>query len=132
MKELRKVDDNIHIRINGLPRGPNLQDHCKAFCAQLLDSYALRDRWIQGCIGVLDKEVEAQKEVLSEMESPDPRQQNLVAELERKARLMRNESTVDGILRERTADTIRRRCMLRMPTSTVDSPVSRPDGGNSA
>ncbi|KAI9168289.1 hypothetical protein H9P43_007661 [Blastocladiella emersonii ATCC 22665] len=108
IKELRKVDDNIHLKLNELPRGS------AAFASALARNYEQRDAWIAGCAAVMDEELASARTRLAE-EPKDLRRQNAVAEFERKKRLIANEATVEDILRDRTAQTVRRRCLMSIP-----------------
>ncbi|KNE66734.1 hypothetical protein AMAG_11231 [Allomyces macrogynus ATCC 38327] len=116
IKELRRVDDNLNIRLNRLPRHGDLTAPCADFRDQLLAVYQRRAEWIVRCSEVIHYELDTARTAAA----TDPTNlhlSNKVKELERKHRLLANESTVESILRDRTATALKRKCHITLPTA---------------
>ncbi|KAJ2365965.1 hypothetical protein IW150_006070 [Coemansia sp. RSA 2607] len=93
MRELRKVDDNIVIRMNTTNTASG--DECQAFFRVLQTAYARREHDIAYCLSVLDKKL-----------SESPRKLSLESQRDWVA----SERSVENIVRKRTLDVFRSRC----------------------
>ncbi|KNE70093.1 hypothetical protein AMAG_15072 [Allomyces macrogynus ATCC 38327] len=86
VKELRRVDDNLNIRLNRLPRRGDLTAPCADFRDQLLAVYQHRAEWISRCSEVIHNELETAR-TAAETDPTSLHLSNTVAELERKVRV---------------------------------------------
>ncbi|KAJ2726871.1 hypothetical protein GGI07_000199 [Coemansia sp. Benny D115] len=105
LKQLRKVDDNIILRMNGTNTAS--QEDCLAFFKVLRTAYSRRERDITFCLGVLDQQIsQSQTSKLS---------------LVRQRDWVENEKTVEDIVRTRTLDVFKARCQFfEFPSDFVD------------
>ncbi|KAH8551103.1 caffeine-induced death protein 2 [Umbelopsis sp. PMI_123] len=109
MKEYRKVDDNIMLRMN--TTDTHSEAGCAEFFKQLADAYQKREDTVNYCLKVMDEELERKNKKLEE----DPYDNNLKDALyteESKRRMVSNELTVEDIVRQRSLQVFRSKCRI--------------------
>ncbi|CAG8439342.1 13746_t:CDS:2 [Funneliformis caledonium] len=102
MKEYRKIDDNIMLRMN--TTNTHSEAACADFFKQLSDAYQKRER-------ILDAELEKKQKALDD----DPFDNNLKNQMfvdESKRRMINNELTVEDIVRERSLSVFKNKCRI--------------------
>ncbi|KAJ1972227.1 hypothetical protein H4R35_004794 [Dimargaris xerosporica] len=109
MKELRRLDDNIMIRLN------STNTHSAAACAELFErlsqAYIRREKAINYCLEVLDGQLTAKQQALDHGMGNASARSALYAD-DTKRRMIANEFTVEDIVRERSLRVFRDRCRL--------------------
>ncbi|KAJ1646314.1 hypothetical protein IWQ61_010214 [Dispira simplex] len=107
LRELRKIDDNIMLRLNRT--NTHSQAACADFLQQLAKAYTTREHAIKYCLDVIDEQLEAKSKSLGE--NPDDYVvKNSLYYDETKRRMIHNETTVEEIVRERSFRVFRDRC----------------------
>ncbi|KZV97273.1 hypothetical protein EXIGLDRAFT_608228 [Exidia glandulosa HHB12029] len=150
MREYRKIDDGITMRLNRTaaqfrerdrtpaagpssasagPAGPLPDDACAFFWTELVANWKGRLQVVQYCVNVVDSSREAKRSVLALEpkdlalgEDQDARtRRRLQAEVyadEVKRNQIRDEMTVERIIRQRSFDAFRARCKFWTPPRT--------------
>ncbi|RIA89191.1 caffeine-induced death protein 2 [Glomus cerebriforme] len=109
MKEFRKIDDNIMLKMN--TTDTHSKDACADFFKKLADAYQKREYVINKCLKILDAELEKKQKALDD----DPFDSNLKNQMfvdESKRRMINNEFTVEDIVRERSLTVFKNKCRL--------------------
>ncbi|CAO3653063.1 unnamed protein product [Cunninghamella echinulata] len=109
MKELRKVDDNIILRLNSTDT--HSENACGDFFKQLSSAYRKREEAVDYCLKVLDTEIEAKNKKLQEDPDDYDVQTGLFSD-ETKRRMIANELIVEDIVRERTIQVFKTKCRV--------------------
>jgi len=138
LKEYRWLDDAIPMRVNRAnaamrdrqrsgdqaPTG-NVQDEaCAYLWRELVANWKRRTQLIEYCVGVVDQSIEEKKKGIED-ESLDPSsRKKMQAEMygeEVKRHQVRNELTVESIIRQRSMDVFRTRCRYFTPTPDAET-----------
>ncbi|PIA16361.1 hypothetical protein COEREDRAFT_35075, partial [Coemansia reversa NRRL 1564] len=99
LHELRKVDDNIILRMN--TTNTAAVDDCKALFAVLQTAYARREHDIRFCVDVLDRSIDERK------------RQNIPSfSLQTQRNWIDNELHVENIVRRRSLNVFKSRCQF--------------------
>ncbi|KAI0080898.1 hypothetical protein K474DRAFT_1636931 [Panus rudis PR-1116 ss-1] len=130
MKEYRKLDDTITMRLNrttaqfrdrdrsGLGTG-NVEDQaCAYMWRELTENWKRRTDIIQYCVDVVDKSMQEKQSVLQTQDVDPSTQRRIQGELyteEVKRNMVHNELTVEKIVRNRSLDAFRSRCKYFEP-----------------
>ncbi|KAI8323339.1 hypothetical protein GQ54DRAFT_112206 [Martensiomyces pterosporus] len=101
MKQLRRVDDNIMLRMNNTNTASD--GECLAFFKVLQTAYMRREHDISKCIGVMDRAIE-------ETERQGARATLFSQQTQRD--WIANERSVEDIVRRRSLDVFRARCQF--------------------
>ncbi|KAJ1992660.1 hypothetical protein H4R33_000933 [Dimargaris cristalligena] len=118
MKELRRIDDNIILRMN--KTDTHSDGACAEFFTNLSRAYTQRDKAIDYCLGVVDKKLENQQEALSKNPN-DYDAQNSLYYQETKRRWIYNERTVEDIVRARSLKVFKDKCRHYADTHTIEA-----------
>ncbi|TFY72951.1 hypothetical protein EVG20_g26 [Dentipellis fragilis] len=132
LKEYRKLDDSITMRLNrtnaqfrdrdrlgaGGGKG-NVQDQaCAYIWKDLVENWKRRAEIIDYCVAVVDESVESKKQFINEKQD-DPKEQRkmqgILYEEAVKRNQVRNELTVEKIVRQRSLDAFTSRCRYFTP-----------------
>ncbi|KAA1466492.1 hypothetical protein DENSPDRAFT_768460 [Dentipellis sp. KUC8613] len=132
LKEYRKLDDSITMRLNrtnaqfrdrdrlgaGGGKG-NVQDQaCAYLWKDLVENWKRRAEIIDYCVAVVNDSVESKQQFISEKQD-DPKaqrkMQGILYEEEVKRNQVRNELTVERIVRQRSLDAFTSRCRYFTP-----------------
>ncbi|KAJ2082110.1 hypothetical protein H4R24_001851 [Coemansia sp. RSA 988] len=97
LHELRKVDDNIMLRMNTTNTAS--ADDCKALFAVLQTAYARREHDIRFCVDVLDRNIDERK-----------KQNSPSFSLQTQRNWISNELSVESIVRRRSLSVFKSRC----------------------
>ncbi|RUP48644.1 caffeine-induced death protein 2-domain-containing protein [Jimgerdemannia flammicorona] len=109
MKEYRRVDDNIMLRMN--TTDTHSESACAAIFTELANAYHKREDAVNYCLKVIDQELDRKNKKLEE----DPEDHNLKSNIyteESKRRMISNELTVEDIVRERSLQVFRNKCRV--------------------
>ncbi|ORX63188.1 hypothetical protein DM01DRAFT_1315019 [Hesseltinella vesiculosa] len=109
MKELRRVDDNIILRLNGTDT--HSENACGDFFSQLSAAYKKRDDAIDYCLKVMDDELDRKNKLLQE-DPDDYDTQSSIFSDETKRRMINNERMVEEAVRERTFQVFKNKCRV--------------------
>ncbi|KAL7753322.1 hypothetical protein RI367_001097 [Sorochytrium milnesiophthora] len=109
LKEHRKIDDNIFLKLNDMPRGQEDTHMCEQFLESLVNSYRIRARMISVCQKVLDEDV-AETAARLKVDPKTYRIQSDLHAAELKQRTARDETEVEDILKDRTLRMFKSRC----------------------
>ncbi|KAJ7591085.1 caffeine-induced death protein 2-domain-containing protein [Mycena floridula] len=135
LKEYRKLDDSITMRLNranafvrdqeregsrNTTKNTSIQDEaCLALWQDLVGNWSRRTKLINYCVNVMDESVdEKQKAVqqqVAELPSQKRKLEGAMYEDEVKARAVRDELTVEKLVRNRTMTAFRSRCKYFTP-----------------
>ncbi|KAG9292002.1 hypothetical protein G9A89_017901 [Geosiphon pyriformis] len=99
MKEYRKIDDNIMIRLN--TTDTHSVTSCEDLFKQLAGAYTKREKAIKSCLKILDEELSQKLKALED----DPFDSVIKSQVfvsESKRRMIANEMSVEEIVRERS------------------------------
>ncbi|KAJ1662147.1 hypothetical protein IW140_004425 [Coemansia sp. RSA 1813] len=107
MKHLRKVDDNIILRMN--TTNTAAEGECMAVFQILQTAYRRRERDISLCLGVLDQKIEETK--MNDRKNGGSGRSKLFS-LETQRDWIANERGVEDIVRKRSLDVFRSRCQF--------------------
>ncbi|CAL1700955.1 unnamed protein product [Somion occarium] len=134
MKEYRKLDDSITMRLNrttaqfrdrdrlGLGGKETIQDQaCAYMWKELVENWKRRTEIIEYCVGVVDKSMEEKKLTLQQESTVPAVQRQIQGALyaeEVKRNMIHNELTVEQIVRNRSLDAFRSRCKYFEPPMT--------------
>ncbi|KAF9534338.1 caffeine-induced death protein 2-domain-containing protein [Crepidotus variabilis] len=135
LKEYRKLDDTIVMRLNRanarmrdqdrvqtLNENQTLQDQaCDHIWRELVANWKRRTQLVGYCVDVMDQSLIEKRSHLDEgTQSPAARRktQGEIYEEEVKHRLIRNESTVEDIVRNRSIAAFNARCQYFVPPRT--------------
>ncbi|KAI0736197.1 caffeine-induced death protein 2-domain-containing protein [Fomitopsis betulina] len=134
LKEYRKLDDSITMRLNrttaqfrdrdrqGLVGQGSVEDEaCMQIWRELVANWKRRAEIVQYCVGVVDQSMDSKRLAL-EAETEDPatkrRMQGALYAEEVKRNQVHNESSVEQIVRRRSLDAFRSRCKYFEPPLT--------------
>ncbi|CAB5375979.1 hypothetical protein RhiirA5_424488 [Rhizophagus irregularis] len=109
MKEYRKIDDNIMLKLN--TTDTHSKEACANFFVELADAYQKREYAIDKCLKILDAELEKKHKALED----DPFDKDLKNQMfvdESKRRMINNEFTVEDIVRERSLTVFKNKCRI--------------------
>ncbi|KAI8059554.1 caffeine-induced death protein 2 [Gongronella butleri] len=109
MKELRRVDDNIILRLNSTDT--HSENACGDFFKQLASAYGKRDQAVDYCLKVMDEELDRKNKLLQQ-DPDDYDTQSSIFSDETKRRMIRNESFVEEAIRERTIQIFKSKCRV--------------------
>ncbi|CAE6406403.1 unnamed protein product [Rhizoctonia solani] len=133
MKEYRKLDDSVTMRMNrnlaqfrdidrhrsGRSGSPQLQDEaCLHFWKELVANWENRTEIVNYCVGVVDASMEAKRQALDGQDPKLDENRRTASSLytdEVKRNQMRNELTVEAIIRQRSLDAFKSRCKFFEP-----------------
>ncbi|CAE6366528.1 unnamed protein product [Rhizoctonia solani] len=122
MKEYRKLDDSVTMRMNrnlaqfrdidrhrsGRSGSPQLQDEaCLHFWKELIANWENRTEIVNYCVGVVDASMEAKRQTLAGQDPKLDENRRTASSIytdEVKRNQMRNELTVEAIIRQRSLD----------------------------
>ncbi|CAG8474696.1 327_t:CDS:2 [Paraglomus occultum] len=107
MKEYRKIDDNIMLRMN--TTDTHSETSCKEFFKHLSEAYARREKAIDSCLKILDARLEKQQKIIED----DPYNSDVKNQIfvdETKRRMIANEYVVEDIVRERSLTVFKNKC----------------------
>ncbi|KAF9651162.1 hypothetical protein BDM02DRAFT_3154533 [Thelephora ganbajun] len=139
MKEYRKLDDSITMRLNrtiaqyrdmdrigSAGKGTVEDQACLQVWRELVANWSRRTRIIDYCVNVLDTSYEETKCLADEVHGTDPRaRRKAQAELYSaniKRTQLHNERTVERIVRERSANALQVRCKyFEPPTNDLEA-----------
>ncbi|KAJ2806657.1 hypothetical protein H4R20_001607 [Coemansia guatemalensis] len=108
LHELRRVDDNIMLRMNTTNTAD--ADDCKALFAVLQTAYARREHDIRFCVDVLDRKIDERK-----------KQNSPSFSLQTQRDWINNELSVENIVRRRSLDVFKSRCpFIELPEVFVE------------
>ncbi|CAE6439555.1 unnamed protein product [Rhizoctonia solani] len=128
MKEYRKLDDSVTMRMNrnlaqfrdidrhrsSRSGSPQLQDEsCLHFWKELVANWENRTEIVNYCVGVVDASMEAKRQSLAGQDPKLDENRRTASSLytdEVKRNQMRNELTVEVIIRQRSLDAFKSRC----------------------
>ncbi|CAG8838350.1 25877_t:CDS:2, partial [Gigaspora margarita] len=105
MKEYRKIDDNIILRMN--TTDTHSEQACAEFFKQLTKAYSKRGQIINRCLKELEKK---QKALADDPYDNDLKNQMFVEESKR--RMINNEITVEEIVRYRSLTVFKNKCRM--------------------
>ncbi|CAG8603060.1 20418_t:CDS:2 [Cetraspora pellucida] len=105
MKEYRKIDDNIILRMN--TTDTHSEQACAEFFKQLTKAYSKREQIINQCLKELEKK---QKALIDDPYDNDLKNQMFVEESKR--RMIGNEITVEEIVRDRSLTVFKNKCRM--------------------
>ncbi|KAJ1941569.1 hypothetical protein FBU59_003464 [Linderina macrospora] len=115
MKLLRKVDDNIILRLNNTNTASDQE--CLAFFRILQTAFARRAQDISMCVDVVGRAVEARE---GEQKGPAKKRSDLFS-LRAQAGWVASERSVESIVRQRSLDVFKARCQFfELPGEFVD------------
>ncbi|RIB05937.1 caffeine-induced death protein 2 [Gigaspora rosea] len=109
MKEYRKIDDNIILRMN--TTDTHSEQACAEFFKQLTKAYSKRGQIINRCLKIIDQELEKKQKALAD----DPYDNDLKNQMfveESKRRMISNEITVEEIVRDRSLTVFKNKCRM--------------------
>ncbi|KAI8388457.1 caffeine-induced death protein 2 [Radiomyces spectabilis] len=109
MRELRKVDDTITLRLNSTDT--TSEQACAQFFKDLADAYTKREHAVNYCLKIMDEQIDAKYKKLSE-DPDDFDTQNSVFADETKRRQVANERMVEEIVRDRTLQVFKSKCRV--------------------
>jgi len=134
MREYRKLDDSITMRLNrtvaqfrdldrtGVAGKGSVQDQaCLQIWRELVDNWTRRTKIIDYCVGVLDSSKKDTQTSIDNLEDDPRSQRKLRAALyadDTKRNQIHNELTVEKIVRHRSAEAFRSRCKFFDPPSS--------------
>ncbi|KZT24513.1 hypothetical protein NEOLEDRAFT_1134891 [Neolentinus lepideus HHB14362 ss-1] len=134
LKEYRKLDDSIGMRINrttaqfreknrqGSGSGESVENQaCAYIWRQLLENWKRRTQIIEYCVGVVDASMDEKRNTIEDQADKPAEQRKLQAQLyaeEVKRNQVHNELTVEKIIRQRSLDAFRSRCRYFEPPSS--------------
>ncbi|KAJ1965944.1 hypothetical protein GGI12_000422 [Dipsacomyces acuminosporus] len=107
MKQLRKVDDNIMLRMNNTNTASDSE--CLAFFHALRTAYMRRDNDISMCVDVMDRTI---AETEQRAASDDTRAKRMLFTQRTQRDWIENERHVEDIVRQRSLDVFRSRCQF--------------------
>ncbi|KAL5487662.1 hypothetical protein ACEPAI_5770 [Sanghuangporus weigelae] len=136
MREYRKVDDNVTMRLNrtvaqfrdrertasGSVTSRRPEDEaCEYFWKDLVSNWRKRTEIIQYCVDVVDQSIDGKRkaiesEQLSAEDKSSLKQASYAEEVKRNQ--IHNELTVEAIIRQRSLDTFKNRCRFFEPPLT--------------
>ncbi|KAL1923060.1 uncharacterized protein VTP21DRAFT_9436 [Calcarisporiella thermophila] len=109
MKELRKPDDNIMLRMN--TTDTHSEQACAEFFQQLMNAYRTREDAINKCLKIMDAELDRKNKILAE--DPDDYDiKDAVYAEETKRRWVANEVEVESIIRGRSLKVFKDKCRV--------------------
>ncbi|ORX68524.1 hypothetical protein DL89DRAFT_179238 [Linderina pennispora] len=115
MRLLRKVDDNIILRLNNTNTASDQE--CLAFFRILQTAFMRRAQDIAMCAGEVDRAVQAKE---AEQQHAGKRRSELFA-LRAQAAWVASERSVEDIVRQRSLDVFKARCQFfELPSEFVD------------
>ncbi|OZJ05264.1 hypothetical protein BZG36_01971 [Bifiguratus adelaidae] len=118
MREYRKVDDNIMLRMN--TTDTHSEAACAAFFIQLAEAYHQREDVVNYCLKVMDEELD-RKQKLIDQDPFNTQVKDKIYSEESKRRMVSNELTVEDIVRERSLQVFRTKCRIfNIPTDFED------------
>ncbi|RKP10223.1 caffeine-induced death protein 2-domain-containing protein [Thamnocephalis sphaerospora] len=118
MKELRRVDDNIMLRIN--TTNIRSEEACASFFRDLTRAYERRERAVAFCQSQMDGELAVLRKKLEEDPDDYKLKSRIFAE-ETQRRLITNELVVEDIVRQRTMKVFRDKCrVFQLPATHED------------
>ncbi|THH20309.1 hypothetical protein EW146_g1010 [Bondarzewia mesenterica] len=138
MKEYRKLDDAITMRLNrttaqfrdrdrlGMGGKGSVQDQaCAYLWKELVENWKRRTDVIEYCVGVVDQSMEQKRQALGESAGDPTAQRKIQGALfadEVKRNQVRNELSVEKIVRQRSFDAFSSRCRyFEPPLSDIDA-----------
>ncbi|KAJ7700080.1 caffeine-induced death protein 2-domain-containing protein [Mycena rosella] len=134
LREYRKLDDSITIRLNreaamvrdqerisGRPGRGSVQDQaCSNLWQELVSNWNRRQRLIQYCVDVVDQSKEEKRRV-AQAEEDTAKRRTLEAEVfsdDVKRNQVHNELSIDTIVKQRSLQAFRSRCRYFVPPAT--------------
>ncbi|KAI9595304.1 caffeine-induced death protein 2 [Syncephalis fuscata] len=118
MKELRRIDDNIMLRMN--TTNTYSEASCADFFHQLATAYQRRERAVTYCQNILDEKLDKTRQELTD-DPDDVRVKSRLFAEETQRRLVTNELIVEDIVRSRSMKVFRDRCRaFRVPNDFED------------
>ncbi|KAJ1906140.1 hypothetical protein IWQ60_012148 [Tieghemiomyces parasiticus] len=118
MKELRKIDDNIMLRMNKTDTHSNAA--CAEFFHHLSKAYVQREQAVNYCLEVLDRGLDKQNDALAKNPGDNDLKNKLYSE-ETKRRWIFNEFTVEDIVRSRSLRVFNDKCRsFEMPADFTE------------
>ncbi|KAK7695985.1 hypothetical protein QCA50_000625 [Cerrena zonata] len=134
MREYRKLDDSITMRLNrsnaqfrdrdrlGLGAKGNVQEQaCAHLWKELIDNWKRRMEIVDYCVDVVDKSMEQKQSELQNKDVDPAGQRRIQGALyaeQVKRNQIHNELTVEKIIRHRSLDAFRSRCRYFEPSDT--------------
>jgi len=133
MKEYRKLDDSINMRLNrnlaafrdrdrlgsGGKSNATLQDEaCAYFWRELVATWKGRTEIVDYCVQVVDRDIALRRDILKEQDSSPDSERKIQATLfgdQVKLNQIHNELTVERIVRRRSLEAFRSRCRYFHP-----------------
>ncbi|CAE6524789.1 unnamed protein product [Rhizoctonia solani] len=131
MKEYRKLDDSVTMRMNrNLAQFRDIDRHrssrsgspqdeaCLHFWKELVANWENRTEIVNYCVGVVDASMEAKRQTLAGQDPKLDENRRTASALytdEVKRNQMRNELTVETIIRQRSLDAFKSRCKFFEP-----------------
>ncbi|KAF8610718.1 hypothetical protein BDV93DRAFT_484153 [Ceratobasidium sp. AG-I] len=131
MKEYRKLDDSVTMRMNrnlaqfrdrdrlGSGRGGSSQDEaCLHFWRELVANWVNRTEIVNYCVAVVDASMDTKREAIAGQDPRLDENRRTAASLytdEVKRNQMRNELAVETIIRQRSLDAFKSRCRYFEP-----------------
>ncbi|KAI8098922.1 caffeine-induced death protein 2 [Halteromyces radiatus] len=109
LKELRRVDDNIILRLNSTDT--HSEQACGDFFKQLASAYRKREDAVDYCLKVMDAEIDRKTNLLQQDPDDYDTQSSLFSD-ETKRRMIANELVVEGIVRDRTIQVFKSKCRV--------------------